>query len=621
MSEANHDRSPVRQQIFRAGARTAGDLRSGVLAAAAVVGALVAFPVPSWIVTIVIVLVAVRRRFGGLVILVALLTSMFAAGAWAGLAPPSETQFTGSVTLVSDPAPSFGSWTARVRTSNGYFEARVAGRSSAIFRQRLAGQRLMVRGRIDSDGARVRDPSKHVRGRLVVERIESWDDGGIVVGALNGIRSIVLNGAVSLPSDQRALFGGFVLGDDRGASDAVKDDFKASGLTHLLVVSGENLAFVLVVLSPLLSRVGLRSRFAITIVSVLLFAALTRFEPSILRASCMVCISVFLSTIGRPASGIRTLAFALVALVLIDPLLVRSVGFRLSVAATFGIVAFARILADRLPFPRIVSLALGVTISAQLSVAPFLIPMFGPMPVVAIPANVLAEPAAALVMMWGCSGGVVAGLVGPGLAALIHVPTRLGLWWVMEVARIGARAPLGSVGLLACVGLATALVLVSVAPRISGRRWLSLGAVAVIAVVLFFSLPRQASITPGEHIVGGASLWRGSGSRPATVLVISGSAQGPTLLAGLRTMGIDRLDLLIVRSTARSAEELASEVRSRFEVGDLWAPGNSTLDARSEIPSGPVTGGSLRIKVARAPATLEPSIELLPTSDPVIRDR
>jgi competence protein ComEC len=264
---------------------------------------------------------------------------------------------------------------------------------------------------------------------------------------------------------------------------------------------------------------------------------------------------------------------------------------------------------------------LGVTISAQLAVAPFLVPMFGPMPVVAIPANVLAEPAAALVMMWGCSVGIVAGLVGPGLATLLHMPTSVGLWWVMGVARVAARTPLGSVGLPACAGLAAALVVVAVAPRISGRRWLSYAGSASIAAVLLISLPRQEPIAPGEHVMGGASLWRGSGSRPATVLVMSGSTQGSTLLAGLRSMGIDRIDLVIVRSTARAAEELAAEVRSRFDVVDLWAPSDSTLEARSEVPAVPVTGGSLHISVRRTASTLDPSIELQPTPDPAIRGR
>ena len=612
-------------------ARTVGRLMSRVVSgaesraltapAAAVLGSLVAFPVPMAVVVGAAIHAAFRRTLFSLAILIALVTSMGASAAWSGLTPVDLVSFDGNATLMSDPTSAFGSWRARVRTSEGYFELQASGRNGVILRQRLAGQRIMVSGRFDEGSTKFRDPSKHVRGRLVADRIGSWNDGGVIVQFVNTIRSTVLRGAESLPGDERALFGGFVLGDDRGASEVVKDDFRASGLSHLLVVSGQNLAFLMIVLGPLLSRMGLRLRFLVTIVAVVLFAAMTRFEPSILRASAMVCVAVFLSTAGRSTSGLRVLGLAVVGLLVVDPMLVHSVGFRLSVAATAGIVLLSRRIAEWLPLPPFLSMPLAVTISAQVFVAPLLIPMFGPMPLVALPANVLAGPAAALVMMWGCTGGMVAGLVGPDLAPVLHLPTRVGLWWVMTVGRIGASVPPVSVGLVGGALIGIALTAVGLVRRMGTRRRVLVAVATPLAAVLLLSISRPSAVAAGEHRIGGASLWRGSGSNAATVLVVSGASQTGPLLARLRSLGISRIDLVIVRSVAPAAERMVGEIGSRLEIREVWAPTSSRLESLSPVPDGPVIGGSLRIAVTRSDSTLEPSIALVTTPESVIRKR
>jgi predicted membrane metal-binding protein len=70
----------------------------------------------------------------------------------------------------------------------------------------------------------------------------------------------------------------------------VVDDFRGSGLTHLLVVSGQNLAFVLVLASPVTNRLTWRWRWVVTLGVIGAFALVTRFEPSVLRASAMAAI-------------------------------------------------------------------------------------------------------------------------------------------------------------------------------------------------------------------------------------------------------------------------------------------------------------------------------------------
>jgi hypothetical protein len=129
-------------------------------------------------------------------------------------------------------------------------------------------------------------------------------------------------------------------------------------------------------------------------------------------------------------------------------------------------------------------MSFAVTISAQVAVAPLLIPMFGPMPLVSLPANVLAEPAAALVMMWGSTGGVIAGLVGDDLASIVHLPTRLGLWWVMTVSRIGASVPAASVGFVGGALIGVGVIVIAVVRRIAITRWMMAALTISIAAIV-----------------------------------------------------------------------------------------------------------------------------------------
>jgi ComEC/Rec2-related protein len=150
-----------------------------------------------------------------------------------------------------------------------------------------------------------------------------------------------------------------VLGDDRAEPPDLVDDFRAAGLSHLTAVSGENLAFALALAGPLLRRLALRWRFVATAGLVAWFALLTRFEPSVLRACVMAALAALAVVLARPASTVRLLALAVSVLVLVDPLLVWSVGWWLSVGATAGIALLAAPLAARLPGPRPLAEALA----------------------------------------------------------------------------------------------------------------------------------------------------------------------------------------------------------------------------------------------------------------------
>jgi competence protein ComEC len=281
----------------------------------------------------------------------------------------------------------------------------------------------------------------------------------------NALRGRVLAGGRHLPETERALMAGFLLGDTRALPHEVDEQFRASGLTHLLAVSGANVAFVLALTRPVLRRLSLRAQLVAGLGLLVVFGTMTRWEPSVLRACTMAACSMTALYLGRPTAGLRVLALAVVALVLADPFLLHSIGFLLSCGASAGIAALAAPISARLPGPFWLREPLGVTLAAQIGVSPVLIPVFGSVPVAALPANLVAGPLAGPLTVLGVVTGLAGGAVEswwPGLASVLQVPTGFLATVMLRVAAVFSRVPVDVDGraawaIVACGALVAAV--------------------------------------------------------------------------------------------------------------------------------------------------------------------
>lgn len=331
-------------------------------------------------------------------------------------------------------------------------EEEAAGRLGVL----AAGDRVELAGYLRPlDGYDTRLRWRHVAATLLATRLLDARNPAAPLARLSNVaRGVVLRGADALPPVERALVAGFLLGETRDLPDSVVADFRAAGMSHLLAVSGANVAFVLVLAGPVLRRLGRIPRLAVALSLLLVFGAMTRWEPSVLRACVMAAIAVLALHVGRPVDTVRLLGLAVTGLLLVDPFLVHSVGFLLSVGASLGIALLAGPIAARLRGPRWLRDAVATTAAAQVGVAPVLLPVFGSIPLVAVPANLLAVPLAGPLTIWGLAAGVVAGVLhhpAPAVAALLQWPTRVLADAVLGVADAAARVPIavgpGTVGL------------------------------------------------------------------------------------------------------------------------------------------------------------------------------
>ena len=212
------------------------------LALAACLGAWAARPLPLLPTLLLVVLALAVRRPVLLMVGVALAASALAARSWDGLRPPATGPWSGVATLVGDPAEVAGALRVDVRIGGKRVEAWARGSTARTLRDRLAGERVQLRGQLQAvpADARQRLARRHVAARLTVAGASLSSTGNVPSRLANGLRRTLLRGAEVLAPERRALFAGFVLGDDRDQRPEVTDDFRASGLSHLLVVSGEN---------------------------------------------------------------------------------------------------------------------------------------------------------------------------------------------------------------------------------------------------------------------------------------------------------------------------------------------------------------------------------------------
>jgi competence protein ComEC len=301
----------------------------------------------------------------------------------------------------------------------------------------------------------------------------------VVLRASEALRAAARRSALaSLPADRAGLLVGMALGDTSLLPRDLDAAFRAaSGLSHLVAVSGANLAVVLGAGLWLAAAAGL-ARPALVAVGIALVASLvvlTRWEPSVLRAGVMAALVLLGVATGRGPGGRRALCLAVLLLLLADPGLAGALGFQLSVAATAGILWAGPLATNALPrcIPDRARAAAGVTLGAQAVALPVLALAFGRLSPASLPANLLGLPLATGPMLLGVAAAVTAPAAPwlSGLACRLADPFLVGL---IAIARWAAGLPGAELTLRgplrAAPAAALALVLAAAARRRRSQR-------------------------------------------------------------------------------------------------------------------------------------------------------
>jgi competence protein ComEC len=252
-----------------------------------------------------------------------------------------------------------------------------------------------------------------------------------------------------LHGERRGVLLGVVLGDEQGISDGLRQDFRASGLYHLLAVSGQNVALVAagtLVLAWLLGIPRWLGQFG-ALASIGGYVLAVGPQPSVLRAGVAGALGSLAWLTARPTDRWYFLLVGAFALLAWNPYVLFDAGFQLSFAAVVAIFTIAPQLEQRLegyPLPQTLRDVIAISTACGVATAPILWLQFHAIPVLAVPANAAAAPAVVPLLGLAMSAAVVHPLA-PGISALLAQADGLCAAYLATCAKVFGSLPLAQI--------------------------------------------------------------------------------------------------------------------------------------------------------------------------------
>jgi len=327
------------------------------------------------------------------------------------------------------PVPASGKALVRVAASQGQREGdlvRVTGRVELPPRLDSFDYRAYLARR--DIHAVIEFPRVRVVGHARVRGPRAW-----LQGARTRARDALWEG---LPAEQAALASGILLGQRGEIPRTLTDEWNRAGVSHLIVISGFNIALVGgLVTSAGAWLLGRRRAALLALVTIWLYSVFVGLSPPVARAAVMGSLAVVALIAGRPAGGGTSLVIAAALLTVPDPRILEDVSFQLSFAATAGLVLLAPPLIERgrlllsdparaeHPTWRALALAawstLAVTLAATAATLPLMVIYFGRLSLISPLSNLILVPLFPAVL--------VAGALGIATTTLAHVSPSLAL--------------------------------------------------------------------------------------------------------------------------------------------------------------------------------------------------
>lgn len=260
-------------------------------------------------------------------------------------------------------------------------------------------------------------------------------------------RSFLRNIEAVIPDPQSSLLGGLVVGAKQTLGEELLTDFRATGIVHIVVLSGYNVTIVAEAIMRTLSFLPQAASMTLGATAIVFFAVMTGAGATIVRASIMALLVILARATGRTYAMTRALFLAGFLMVLQNPkILVFDTSFQLSFVATLGLIYLAPKLEEYfgwMPTRWQLREFLTATIATQLFVLPILLYKMGELSLVAVPVNLLILPTVPIVMLVGFITGMV-GFVGTLFALPFAYVTHFILTYQLIVVDLFAGLPFAS---------------------------------------------------------------------------------------------------------------------------------------------------------------------------------
>ena len=469
------------------------------------------------------------------------------------------------------------------------------------------GIQMPVLLRLTTDGGRSEPTFHRSEGILALcyqrdtaeFKVREMDQTGSFLTMLEDLRLGILEIIDAAFQDETAAFAkALLLGDRKDISYELNTVFKISGISHIVAVSGLHLS----ILFGLLYVVTMKRRWVLAILgipTICLFMALAGFTPSVTRAGIMQILIILAMWAKREYDPPTALAFSALVMLLINPLVAASVGFQLSVGSVAGIFLFydpiGTWLSERIPESKkkpvrrfrvgLIS-GIGLTIAAQIVTTPLVAIYFGTVSLVGILTN-LAVLWAVSFIFYGIMAVCLIGLFSMKFAACFAWPVALLIRYVLFAARTLAKIPGAAVyteslyivlWLVFCYGLIFAVIFGK------DRRPLMSGVLACLTLCIALLLSWLEPLL-WDHRVTVLDVGQGQSiilqHRGKTFVVDCGGDYADDAAdkcaEKLLSMGISRIDGLILTHTDGDHADGAEYLMERIRVDGLYLPESSPL--------------------------------------------
>lgn len=270
--------------------------------------------------------------------------------------------------------------------------------------------------------------------------------------------------------ERRRLLLAIVLGEDGELSEDLRDRFRASGLYHLLAVSGQNVALLAagVLAAAWLAGIGRGPAEGCALLAIVAYVLAVGAQPSVIRAGVAGALGSLAWLAARERDRWYFMLVGALLLLGWNPYDLLDPGFQLSFAAVAAIFLLAPRLIRRLegyPLPQSVRIVVAVSAACGLATAPLLCLQFGEVPIYSIPANLLAEPAMPPLLGLAFAAAALHPISAGGAAVLASLASWCAAY-VAACARLIGALPLA----LLPSPWATALLVAAIAAY-AWRRW------------------------------------------------------------------------------------------------------------------------------------------------------
>jgi competence protein ComEC len=290
---------------------------------------------------------------------------------------------------------------------------------------------------------------------------------GAVQEALRAARARLLTGLNGIvPEPEAALAAGILLGVRAGIDPALNDAFARAGLTHVVAISGWNIAIVAALVAGAVRPVSRlpSGRWLAAFAAggtVTGYVLLTGASPSVVRAALMAGALLLARLGGSRSHAISALMLAALVMVLVAPAVVWDVGFQLSALATAGLIWFGGAFEARLArWPALIREPVALTMAAQVTTLPIVLLNFERLSLIAPLANVVVVPLIPVVMLTSALAALIGALgvslpiIGDLLAWAAGGTAWLYLRLMVLAGQVAASVPMSSLDLAAPAWLA-----------------------------------------------------------------------------------------------------------------------------------------------------------------------